>query len=877
MASPFGSFPYDAAGIDLNSHPLFIKANRAPTSNDVYSPGTRWMDDSVSPKALYETVGGGTWQQNNLTLSTDGTFAAATDSTASSSLAIKTYVDATASFGAPIASDSAQGIGWTATDAQCVAGTANDASNAYIVSPDNLAAIFASPNAAIGATAAVAGTFTDLTADGTGAVSLTGNAASTLTNTAGDLTVDAQAGSLVLDSGEATADAVRIVASNGAGGIDIDSGTGGITIDSTDAISIDAAAASNFTTSAGDVTIQATTGSVNINALEDAAQAIYLHANGGTSETIQLHSDQGTGATSVYLLSDVGGITLTATGLTDANAIDINASAGGIDVDAAGQVNIASSQNASDAVSINASAGGIEIIAVGAAAEDLVLQNTNGSVNVVAGEADAAAVSIQAASGGLDADFALSCDIVSSQAAATAISLNASDGAGGVTIAAGTGGLLFGNQADCTTIDVGDIAPTASRTITIAGGTVVTASVTDLVDIAPDGATTNADSIKQVDINTGTVAIGQSLTNIATGAITSGTHTVGIQTGNAAAGTVTLNVSTGTGTKTINVGNADAGTTMNIDGVVAINNNVNANVSINDGTSTGTITIGNTAAGAVVLNSGSTITIGDASAGAVAIDTAAGVSIDAATASNLTCAAGDMTVEATAGSLNLTSGEAVADSVVVTSGGGIDILAPSGGAGVDIDIVNTGGSCNISATEADAAAIVINASAGGLQLLAGGGAALDTLITNTSGSISIDAGEAAADALILQASNAAGGVQINSGTGGITLGGGLNLAVTARATAGGTYTVDNDDFIIDTDSTGGAFQINLPAAPSTGDTFLIYDGAGQAAVGGNVTISGNGNNIAAGGASAATYVLNTAYESLQVTYNGTLWMGRAVA
>jgi hypothetical protein len=63
-----------------------------------------------------------------------------------------------------------------------------------------------------------------------GTVSLTGGAASTLATTAGDLTLDAQAASLILDGGEAAVDAVRIVASNAAGGIDIDAGSAGIDI-----------------------------------------------------------------------------------------------------------------------------------------------------------------------------------------------------------------------------------------------------------------------------------------------------------------------------------------------------------------------------------------------------------------------------------------------------------------------------------------------------------------------------------------------------------------------------------------------------------------------------------------------------------------------
>ena len=51
---------------------------------------------------------------------------------------------------------------------------------------------------------------------------------------------------------------------------------------------------------------------------------IYLHANGGTSEEINIHSDQGTGDESIYAYSDVGGITIKAA----AGSIDIEPTGG---------------------------------------------------------------------------------------------------------------------------------------------------------------------------------------------------------------------------------------------------------------------------------------------------------------------------------------------------------------------------------------------------------------------------------------------------------------------------------------------------------------------------------------------------------------------
>lgn len=856
--------------------PPAIVGQRAPASTDTdYPKGQVWLDESASPAALYTHIGGGTWDQGGNAVATntvygivqidsDGTLASADDDHVPTALACKTYADSVAVAGAPVATEAVAGIGELATDAEAVAGTASTPTKALFVTPSNLDAYAAAPGA-IGGTTAAAGTFTALTADGTGAVSLTGNAASTLTNSAGDLTVDSQAGSLILDSGEATADAVRIVASNAAGGIDMDSGTGGIAIDSTDAISIDAAAASNFSCSAGDMTIDSAAGSLILSSGEDVADSIQITADAGG---IDITCSAGAAGQDIDIVNTGGSIHLSATeGVSD--AINIDATAGGVDIDAAGQVNIASSQNAADSIVITSSAGGIDILAPtsggagedidivctggsvnisgtenvadaitlsaanggidmtcgGAAGEDIDISNTSGSVNITAGEAIATAMVLTATNGGIDLtagggaaiDIDLTCtsgsiNLSAGEAAADAVTIDASNGAGGVQISAGTGGILVGNQADCTTIDVGDFAPTASRTITVGGGTVVTAAVTDLIDIAPDGATTNADSVKQVDILTGTVATGQSLLNLATGTITSGTHTVSIQSGNAAAGTVACNISTGTGTKTVNVGNADAGTTVNIDGVFAVNNNINANASINDGTSTGTVTIGNGAAGAITVDSG------------------AGISIDAATASNFACAAGDMTVDAAAGSLVLHAGEAAADSIQITSDvGGIDLTCSAGGAGLDIDLTNTGGSINLSASEA------------------------------------------VGDAVTITASNAAGGIDFSAGTGGISFDSGITMNVTSKSNADTPYTVLGGDYYIDCDTSAGVLTVTLPdAAVSAGRIIVIKDHGGSAGAN-NITIGTAGGNLVGGGAAAATKTISANYAGATCISDGATW------
>lgn len=53
-----------ATGVDAFVYPQFIGyAQRAPTTQDIYNPGTRWQNNAVSPAAVYYTVGAGLWYQ----------------------------------------------------------------------------------------------------------------------------------------------------------------------------------------------------------------------------------------------------------------------------------------------------------------------------------------------------------------------------------------------------------------------------------------------------------------------------------------------------------------------------------------------------------------------------------------------------------------------------------------------------------------------------------------------------------------------------------------------------------------------------------------------------------------------------------------------
>lgn len=66
-------FTNNPVGPNDPTQPQFINANRAPTTNDIYIPGTEWQDNSVSPKVIYQTTGAGLW-------SSPGTFTTVTAS-----------------------------------------------------------------------------------------------------------------------------------------------------------------------------------------------------------------------------------------------------------------------------------------------------------------------------------------------------------------------------------------------------------------------------------------------------------------------------------------------------------------------------------------------------------------------------------------------------------------------------------------------------------------------------------------------------------------------------------------------------------------------------------------------------------------------------
>lgn len=157
-----------------------------------------------------------------------------------------------------------------------------------------------------------------ITVDTAAGISLDAATASNFTVTgAADLSIISTAGSVIVNGGEAAADAVRIVASDAAGGMDIDAGTAGIAIDTTGALSLDAAGNVNLTTSAGTLLLDCT-GVLELNSSagvisignDAVAQAINI-GTGAAARTVTVGNT--TGASALVLQAGTGDITVTGT------------------------------------------------------------------------------------------------------------------------------------------------------------------------------------------------------------------------------------------------------------------------------------------------------------------------------------------------------------------------------------------------------------------------------------------------------------------------------------------------------------------------------------------------------------------------------------
>lgn len=211
---------------------------------------------------------------------------------------------------------------------------------------------------------------------------------------------------------------------------------------------------------------------------------------------------------------------------------------------------------------------------------------------------------------------------------------------------------------------------------------------------------------------------------------------------------------------------------------------------------------------------------------------------------------------------------------IESENGGIDILCSGATTGEDIDIYNTGASVNVTATEAVADAIVFfaNNAAAGIDITAGadiditttGAAGEDITIANTGGSIDVNATEAVANAIRISASNAAGGVDVNFGTGNMDI-----LGTGASADFALDCDLASFDFTGTTNfSMAGTAEDMTISVTGAADNHLIVASSGTSANALQLTASAGGISETALDDILLTLTAATAHEDVNISTIG---------
>lgn len=231
-----------------------------------------------------------------------------------------------------------------------------------------------------------------------------------------------------LSSAAAGQGAITIEATNTTGGIDVDAGTAGIDVDTGGPVTVtttDATAtAVQVSAASGGIDINAGTGGVDV----DTAGQVSLDSSQATSNAIEIVSSDPAGGIDVD--AGTGGIDVDTTGLMSVSgqnvfltaaptgSISVAAGIAGITVATTGQITLDASDAGANAIELVANDGGIDVSAAGSIAIDSIGTLSNTSANQIT--------------------------VASAQAATDAIHIKASNASGGgITLDTGSGGISF--------------------------------------------------------------------------------------------------------------------------------------------------------------------------------------------------------------------------------------------------------------------------------------------------------------------------------------------------------------------------------------------------------------------------------------------------
>lgn len=568
-------------------------------------------------------------------------------------------------------------------------------------------------------------------------------------------------------------------------------------------IAFDAAAASISTATTGaaqDLTVEVTgaqNSSLIMASSGTGADAYQVNTTAGG----QVYTITGAAANEDFAVNTDSSITLTASEADNA-AIRLNASAGGMDLDAAGKIAIdlagagidfdvdstagsiyldggeadakaiwLAATDAAGGVTVDFGTGNLDITGTGASADVLIdgdvisLDGTGPSNLTVTADADADDLTL-AVLGNHNASV-----LINSEGSGTdAVKITTSTNGGDILIQSADD-LGIGNNAVAQDITIGNETGASSLALKAGTGNIdiqgVAASTITIGDAAQTGAITiGASTATMTDLSLGTGV---------------GAHSIHIGDGGTAAQVVALGSDSDASSVTIKAGTGDVAITSvddltlnggSVGSLINIGTNVDGNVVhfCDNNTAADSITMGS--ALDTVSIAGISMTVG---------------STGTTSATTIQSGTGDLALTST-DDITLTTNTAITDAIKLTctqgtgtdaislqaTAGGIDV---DGGAGADISVKSTGKSVQVESTEGVVDAIKLNASngGGGIDIDAGTGGitmditgAGDLRIDSSAGSIYVEGAEAAADAISLQASDAAGGITINTGTAGVT-------------------------------------------------------------------------------------------------------------
>jgi hypothetical protein len=243
-------------------------------------------------------------------------------------------------------------------------------------------------------------------------------------------------------------------------------------------ININAVGNTTVAEDAGSISLVSDAGGISIHSEADLAKCIQIVADGGTSETIYIQSDQGTGTDSITIISDAGGIdmdsnddfalTVTSAGAgEDMLLTQVGANDSGIILETAGTGADAIGLNSSGTgggISVDTDDGAISIVADGAANGDITI-DAQDRITIVSTDADAGGGIYIHANGGVNEDI----DIHADQGTATD-SIKLTSDVGGITVwaqgANGAGVVIINSalviDANTATFGAADATPDVS-------------------------------------------------------------------------------------------------------------------------------------------------------------------------------------------------------------------------------------------------------------------------------------------------------------------------------------------------------------------------------------------------------------------------------